>query len=97
MWQKFIIWLENNQSTCNYKKHFGVRCPGCGMQTSILELMRGNIWESILIYPALIPIIITVIFSLIQVIFKLEKGAKILFALLIFDILLVLINFLIKL
>ena len=73
-----INWLERNQSPCIYKKYFGTECPGCGMQRSIIELLKGNIWESILLYPALIPTIILLFYLGLHVFFKFRNGAIVL-------------------
>ena len=77
MWYRFIEWIEHNQVACSYKKFLGVRCPGCGMQTAVIHLLKGEVWQSIKEYPALIPIIILFIYSIFQLIFKFKKGAKI--------------------
>ncbi|WP_421920373.1 DUF2752 domain-containing protein [Marinifilum sp.] len=66
MWQKLINWLEQIQFQCTFKKYFGISCPGCGFQSALVELLRGNIWESVKIYPALLPILITLVSFFIQ-------------------------------
>ena len=97
MWQNLINWLENHQTSCIYKKYLGIRCPGCGMQTSIIALLKGNIIESIKEYPALIPTIIMFIFLITHLIFKFKNGSKILISLFIFNLILILTNYIIKL
>ncbi len=42
---------------CMTKQMIGMDCPGCGIQRSISLLLHGNVIESFLMYPALIPII----------------------------------------
>lgn len=71
-----IHWLEHHLSPCFFKSHFGMECPGCGMQRSLIALLKGNILESIHYHVALIPFIITVILLIVQLIFKHEKGGK---------------------
>jgi hypothetical protein len=44
--------------TCFSKYYFGVECPGCGAQRSVVSLFRGDLFESIALYPALIPFMI---------------------------------------
>ncbi|PXY01591.1 DUF2752 domain-containing protein [Marinifilum breve] len=61
MWQQFIQWLEHLRIPCSFQKYWGVCCPGCGFQSALIELLKGNIWKSIQIYPALIPILITIL------------------------------------
>jgi hypothetical protein len=71
-------WLEKHMGTCDFKAQTGMDCPGCGMQRAIIELLKGNIWDSIQIYPALIPLIITFSLLITHLIFHLKHGAKIL-------------------
>jgi Protein of unknown function (DUF2752) len=48
---------------CSWKQHLGIECPGCGAQRSFLELINGNILESIRLFPALIPLISTFVLT----------------------------------
>ncbi|WP_096429727.1 DUF2752 domain-containing protein [Labilibaculum antarcticum] len=57
MWQNLINWLENHLATCSFQEHFGIACPGCGLQSSLLALLKGDLLASILLYPALLPMI----------------------------------------
>lgn len=63
---------------CPSKTIFGIRCFGCGFQTSLLALLEGDIKASIALYPALIPILILFLLMIIQVIVKRSKGQKLL-------------------
>jgi len=96
IFQGIIDWLERSQQPCFYKKHFGMDCPGCGMQRAIVELLKGNVWESILLYPALLPTILLFIFLILHLIFKFKKGALILKISFIFTVSIIIINFIIK-
>lgn len=69
-----IDWLENNLLSCFFKSHFGIECPGCGMQRSFIALLRGNIEESINYHAALIPFIFTVTLLFIQLKIKHKRG-----------------------
>ena len=51
-------WLERHQLPCLVKDTFGIECPGCGFQTAVLLLLKGELWESVKIYPGLIPLIV---------------------------------------
>ncbi len=73
-----ISWLEANTQTCPYIYFFGIECPGCGMQTSFIELLKGNLFESIKAYPPLIPIIILFTLLLLHIVFKFKSGSIIL-------------------
>jgi hypothetical protein len=75
---KIVQWLENHTLPCFYKKYLGVECPGCGMQRSIIALLKGDILESLRIYPALGSTIILFTLLIIHLVFKLKNGGKIL-------------------
>jgi hypothetical protein len=93
----FIDWLEQHQGSCFYKRNFGIDCPGCGMQRAFIELLRGNIWESIQQYPALLPMILMIFFLIAHLIFKFPKGALVLKISFIFTVAIIVINFVLKL
>lgn len=55
-YQNFIWWLQNHLLTCPFKKLTGFDCPGCGFQRSVLSLLQGDVYKSLQLYPATIPI-----------------------------------------
>ena len=69
--------IEDHMLTCSFKSATGMDCPGCGFQRSFLALIKGNFYESIILYPALIPFIATVLLLILQLVFKKEKGGSI--------------------
>lgn len=75
---KIIEWLESHMQSCFYKKYFGIECPGCGMQRSLIQLLRGNFMESLKLFPALIPTIALIVFLILHLVFKFKHGANIL-------------------
>lgn len=54
-----ISWLENHMLPCAYKSLFGIDCPICGAQRSLVFLLKGNLKDSFLMYPPLIPVLLT--------------------------------------
>ena len=94
---RFIDWLEKHQATCFYKATLGVECPGCGIQRALIALLRGDVIESIKLYPALIPIIAMMILLLVHVFYNLKHGAKILLSLFIFNSAIIIISYICKL
>ena len=50
---------------CPFKYLTGYDCPGCGFQRAVLALLTGNFQQSFHLYPAAIPILFTVVISLI--------------------------------
>ena len=73
-----------------------MECPGCGMQRSILELLRGNFVESFKLYPALLPIMFTFVFLGLHLKNKYTNGASVLRYSYIFSTAVVVIAFIVK-
>jgi hypothetical protein len=92
-----ITWLEHNLLSCPYKKYLGIDCFGCGMQRSFIALLKGNLVESFYLYPALIPMILMLLFLVVHLIFKFENGGTWLKYTFIFVVAIVVINFVFKL
>jgi len=95
--KSLIDWFENHIVPCIFKKYFGIECPGCGMQRAFVELLKGNLSESIKIYPPLIPMIIMVVLLILHLLFKFKNGAKVLKISFIFVALIIVINYILKL
>jgi hypothetical protein len=51
-------------------------CPGCGIQRSISLLLQGNIVDSFLMYPALIPIILLLGFLIFDMFVTVKYGEQ---------------------
>ncbi|HWD90553.1 MAG TPA: DUF2752 domain-containing protein [Mucilaginibacter sp.] len=60
----FIEWLQNHLLACPFKKLTGIDCPGCGFQRSVLALMQGHLKDSLHLYPATIPLLLTAAYVL---------------------------------
>lgn len=71
-----VNWLEEHILTCPIKEVTGVECPGCGMQRASILLLRGELAESFLMYPPLIPVLITLLLLCWQLIAKRPTGGK---------------------
>jgi hypothetical protein len=72
---QLIHLLETHMMSCFYKQLTGFDCPGCGMQRSFIELLKGNFKESFYLYPALLPVFLTLGLTVTHLIFKLKNGA----------------------
>ena len=90
-------WLENHFLPCAYKQLFGIECPFCGSQRAFITLLKGNVIESIALYPALIPTIILIVSVIIQMLFKFKRGWKIVRKMLIADFAIIMISYIYKL
>lgn len=73
---ELIHWLEEHLLTCPYRALTGFDCPGCGIQRSFIELLKGNFSESFFLYPALLPVLFTLLFTAAHVIFRFKKGPE---------------------
>jgi len=92
-----ISWLEDNMLSCPYNKYLGIDCFGCGMQRSIVALLKGNFIDSFYMYPALAPMVLMFLFLIAHLIFKFKNGGTWLKYNFIFVIVIVVINFVLKL
>lgn len=73
-----LDWLEQHLLSCPIKSFYGIDCPGCGLQRSILLLLRGDVWASIQMYPATIPMISVLLIYLLHLKFELKWAPKML-------------------
>lgn len=73
--QSIIHWLENHMASCPSKFFWGIDCPGCGIQRSFIEFLKGNYLLSFNFYPALLPVIFTLSLTGVHLYFKLTNGA----------------------
>ena len=74
---EIIEWLNNHMLTCPSKHFLHIDCPGCGLQRSIIALLKGDFAESFHLYPATIPILFCLIFTVFHLIFKFKHGTVI--------------------
>lgn len=72
----WIDWIEHHLLPCPSKALLGMDCPGCGMQRSLIELFRGNFEGSFKMYPALLPILFTLVFMSFHIRYKFRNGAQ---------------------
>ena len=71
-----ISWVEDHELPCLIKNTFHVECPGCGLQRSFIALLRGNILQSLQHYPALLPLILFIMFIIINNKFRIINSGK---------------------
>ncbi|HRO45099.1 DUF2752 domain-containing protein [Agriterribacter sp.] len=72
----WVQWLEAHMLICPSVKYWGMICPGCGMQRSLIALLKGDFLSSLLLYPALLPLIILIAYALLHLKYKFTGGAK---------------------
>lgn len=69
-----ISWLQNHLIPCPFKYFTGIDCPGCGFQRSVVALIQGNLYKSIALYPATIPLILLPIYLVADSYLKLDRS-----------------------
>lgn len=93
---KIIEFLENNLMSCSWKEYLGQECMGCGMQRAIILLLKGDFIGSFKMYPALFTLILMFVYLAFHLKFNYKKGHLILLYLFILNVIIILINYLIK-
>ncbi len=91
-----LSFLEKNMLSCQWKQQFDVECMGCGMQRSIIHLLKGEFVEAFFMYPAIYTLIVMFTFLILHLKFGFKKGHKILLYLFITNIVLMLIHYFLK-
>lgn len=72
-----VQWLQQHLLTCPSKKYLHIDCPGCGFQRSVIALLKGDIAESVQLYPAAIPVLTLIMFAILHLKFKFTYGAAV--------------------
>jgi hypothetical protein len=88
---------EDLMLPCLSKQLLGMDCPGCGIQRAFFLLFRGEFLAAFKMYPAIYPILGLFGFLLLDQFFKIKYANTISIILMITSVLLILINFLLKL
>lgn len=78
---------------CPYKKYFGIECLGCGAQTALLELLKGNFGKAFQIYPAIYTLILLAIVGLIYFLTKKKKYQKLILPLIFLNVLIIVVQY----
>lgn len=61
--------------SCPSKKLLNIECPGCGFQRSFFALVEGDFAKSWQLYPALIPILMLLSFTVLHIKYQFSFGA----------------------
>lgn len=61
---------------CIYKQLFGVSCPLCGFQRSVVLLLQGNVIDSLKMFPPLFLLIFMFCFYLVSFLRKQSVNSK---------------------
>jgi len=69
-----IEWLEAHMGSCVFVEYYNIECPGCGIQRAFIALLKGEIIQSLHLFPALIPYLATLFLMMLQLMFKWKNG-----------------------
>jgi uncharacterized membrane protein len=81
---------------CLNKKLFGVDCLGCGLQRSVLHVLKGEFGEAFKMYPAIFTLILLALFILVNWKYSFKNGRKIILTLATINILIIVVSYIIK-
>lgn len=89
--------LENFMIPCFSKKLFGIDCPGCGMQRSLVLVLEGDFGAAFTMFPAIYTTIPLFLFIGIHLIDKKRDYSKIIIPFAIVNAVIMIIAYLYKL
>ncbi|WP_339706361.1 DUF2752 domain-containing protein [uncultured Kriegella sp.] len=92
----FILAIEDYMLPCITKKLFDFDCPGCGLQRSVVLLLKGDFSGAFEMYPAIYSIALLFGFLLINNFFTIKYANKVTIILMISSVALILGNFILK-
>jgi hypothetical protein len=72
-----LHWLEANMLSCPSRKYLHIECPGCGLQRSILLLLKGDLRASLQMYPAAIPMLALFLYTALHIKYGFRHGAAV--------------------
>jgi hypothetical protein len=81
---------------CASKSLLGIDCPICGFQRSLLHLLNGNLYDSLLFYAPLIPSLILILLFLCRLIMPQTISLAFLKQTGLFVLILIIVNYLTK-
>ena len=91
-----IGWLEANMIPCFFKEYLNISCITCGMQRSIIALLKGDFQESFFLYPPLLFNIALIMFIVLHLIFKFSQGASVSMWFFIINLIVMMVSYIIK-
>ncbi|MEL4454960.1 DUF2752 domain-containing protein [Lutimonas vermicola] len=82
--------------SCQWKE-MGMECLGCGFQRSVVLVLKGDFQHAFLLYPAIYTLFLMMIFLGLHLRFNFSKGHSILKWLFILNIVIIVVNYILKL
>ena len=96
MTMDIIGFLEKNLLSCPWKE-MGMECTGCGLQRSIVHLLKGEFTQAFFMYPAIYTLLIMFVFLGIHLKYNFVHGARILKWLFLLNLAVILVHYITKL
>ena len=93
----YFLALKDYMLPCLNKQLFGIDCPGCGLQRSIVFLLKGDFAAAFHMYPAIFTLVPLFGILIINRLFNLKYGNQLIIGLSISTVALILINYIFKL
>ncbi len=88
--------IEEYMLPCFSKKYLDMNCLGCGAQRATAFFMRGDFIAAFKMYPAIYSLILFVLFLIFNSFYKIKYAESFKVILVVTNILLILINYLLK-
>lgn len=89
--------IEDYMLPCLNKKLFGFECMGCGLQRSLVLLVKGEFISAFFMYPAIYTLIVLIGFIVLNSFKNYKNGNKIITILAILNVLIIISSYLLKL
>lgn len=71
---QLINWANELMFPCVFKATAGIPCPGCGLQRGVVQMLQGDVLESVEVFPPLIPMLFMISLLLVGLKFQAFKG-----------------------
>lgn len=88
--------MEEYMLPCLNKKFFGVECFGCGMQRALALIFKGEFVQAFYMYPAIYTLLPLFFIVFLNILFKFKNSNRIKSVLAILSIIIIIVNYLIK-
>lgn len=76
--------MEEYLLPCLNKSLLGIECTGCGGQRALLLFLQGHFGEAFHMYPAIYPILLLLIFLVVNLFFRFNKDHRVRIGLILF-------------
>lgn len=88
--------LEDYMIPCLSKKLFGIDCPGCGIQRSLMHIIHGDFITAFHLYPAIYTMIFLAGYILLNLKMKFKYAHKIILTLAVINFVIISISYFVK-